>query len=170
MAIEDRDRIFPRIWQGGRPDAETEDQRWAPYNAGFDVVVFCAKEWQPAPGVFPNVRVFHAFLDDSGTGPPSKEELRDANATARKIAFLHLRGARLLITCQQGLNRSGLVSALTIRNLTGSSGFWARNEVQKHRRAKRIYGVLAFPLFNSDFVSYLDSLPAKAPLSISTAP
>ena len=85
---------------------------------GFDAVFFCAKEW-PAPDGWERygVRTTSVALDDSGT-PPTMEEIRGAVAAAKKVVKVVKGGGKVLVTCAQGRNRSGLVVALALRMLT----------------------------------------------------
>ena len=87
----------------------------APPNAPgipFDVIVLAAMEYQPA---MPGYRVIRAPLDDGP--PPSPLERATIRATAREIARLVRAGQRVLVTCLQGRNRSGVLAGLALVNL-----------------------------------------------------
>jgi hypothetical protein len=60
-------------------------------------------------------------------------------------------GSSVVVMCERGMNRSGLVTALIVRELEGLSGADAVALV----RARR-----AGALKNLDFVNYLETLPA----------
>lgn len=115
--------------------------------AGFDVLVLCAREFQPPATHYPGVDVIHAPLDDAWTVP-----IQAAVRAAREVALrLYLR-QRVLVTCNQGRNRSGLVSALALWYLGGNSG----RRCADHVRARRP-GALSNPVF----YQWLTRLPAR---------
>lgn len=143
----DASRIAPYLFQGSRPPPGAILAR-----AGFTALVLCALEFQPQPAgdVFPGLRVIHA---------PMVDEVPIASSTifvARRAALLaaeQLRaGGRVLVTCQAGLNRSGLVTALTLREVNGLSGRRNRQIVQACRKDA---------LSNAAFAAYLDTLDAR---------
>lgn len=88
----------------------------------FDVIVLCAKEYQPTPAslYYPGAHVIYAPLDDSGP-PPTREELGIAATTSRSVLRAYQHGKRVLITCHMGRNRSGLVMGLVLMQLGYSS-------------------------------------------------
>lgn len=59
-------------------------------------------------------------------------------------------GETVLVHCAAGVNRSGLVTALVVRELTGCSGLSARIQVQTMRPGA---------LINRAYTKYLDDLP-----------
>ena len=59
-------------------------------------------------------------------------------------------GKRIYVSCNQGINRSGLVMALVVRELTAASGLEARQWVQSRRQGS---------LRNKKFCAMLDALP-----------
>jgi hypothetical protein len=144
--------IASRLWQGSAPACKTPLGQ-----IGFDVLVLTAVEHQLDASCFPDVRVIHAELDDSGP-PPTEKELRDAHRAADEASSLWRRGARVLVTCQVGANRSGLVTALILRDALGITGSEAREMVQQARVAHTPSGPLR-ALSNKHFARYLDSLP-----------
>ncbi len=90
---------------------------------GIYAVVLAAKELQPEPddsaftlGVSELVL---APIRDSGSMPPEElaETKRLVFAAADRVAELLRQGRRVLVSCAQGLNRSGLVSALALVRL-----------------------------------------------------
>lgn len=135
------------IWQGGKPPCGDAVRR-----AGFHVLVLCAEEHQPTSKEFEPgpLILIHCPLDD--TESLLREHWIRAHRAAELVSHAVQRGKRVLVTCQAGLNRSGLVSALALRDLTGMAGERAAKMVQKARsRALR----------NQHFVSLLEKLPAR---------
>ena len=100
----------------------------------LDLWVHCAAETEP------NVpqaakRIIWVRLDDSRDLRP--DEKAAAFAAARQAAQVVARGGRVLISCMAGVNRSGLVTGLTLKAL-GFTGPAAIALI----RAKRGPGVL----------------------------
>lgn len=130
--------MAPGLWQGSRPP---EGSTLA--NLGIDVLVLCAMEVQPPAERFPGVEVLYAPNDDDFSRPPTRQELGIALATARQVAQAIRAQKTVLVTCYAGLNRSGLVSALTLHFLDGISGDVAIKMV----RAARGFRALGNPGF-----------------------
>jgi protein-tyrosine phosphatase len=108
--------IIPGLYQGSIPVTGDELR-----NRGFHTLILCAEEHQPSSVNFPGLKVVHAPNDDNGSQPTSKEmriALQAADVVARDVA----KGKNVLVTCMQGRNRSGLVTALAVSRLTGMSG------------------------------------------------
>lgn len=143
----DATRIGPKLHQGSEPPRGTKLRR-----AGFDVVVLCAMEIQPPSSAFVGVEVLHYGIDD---GPVTPMLWTRANRAAKAVARRIRAGKRVLVTCAMGRNRSGLVVALALRELTGRSG--AR--IVRHVRSLR-----ANALTNPHFER---ALTAHAPHSVS---
>lgn len=80
----------------------------------FNTVVLAADEYQHAN--FPGSDVIRVPLDDSGP-PPTPEERRAIRETAREVARRVRAGQRVLVTCWQGRNRSGVISGLALSEL-----------------------------------------------------
>lgn len=144
----DADKIGPGIYQGGKPPLGRALRR-----DGFHVVVLCAKEYQPEPEGFIGVSVIRVPLPDDPRGLNSRQYNR-ATQAALKAADYVRRGAKVLVTCHAGLNRSGLVNVLTLCYATGCSGATAVEQVQRKREGA---------LFNDAFVRVLRSIPASSP-------
>jgi protein-tyrosine phosphatase len=94
----------------------------------FDTVVLAAREYQPA---MPGFEVLRALLDDSGP-PPTPEERVQIRRTAREVAKRIRAGRRVLVTCYQGRNRSGVISGLALVEL-GFSGPRAARLIRRIR-------------------------------------
>jgi len=78
----------------------------------FDVVVLAAEEYQPD---LPGYRVLHVPLDD---GPPPDKVTRLRIRSAARTVADHVRiGHRVIVTCWQGRNRSGVIAGLALVEL-----------------------------------------------------
>ena len=126
----------------------------------FHLVVFCAKEFGPPPQALNDklsrrhTRVYHAPLDD---GELTRDEMFMASRAANLVAAAFLKRKRVLVTCMQGRNRSGLVVAIALDMLSSEGGVAALNAVRERRR--RANGQA---LANPNFVKLLESLPARS--------
>jgi protein-tyrosine phosphatase len=122
-------RVAPALWQGSAPRCGLD--------VPFDLVVLCAEEYQAEDVARPfgaRARVMRVPLDDSHEpSDVSPERVWLAFAAARAVAQCYRRGgSRILVTCMQGRNRSGLVVALTLVEL----GFQAKDAVAAVRQAR----------------------------------
>ena len=144
----DWDEIYTNLYQGGAPTQMDELRR-----DKFDVIVFCATDFQPsANAYFPTDCIFCPFKDnDAG---PSPAKLKEIYELADKISMMIMGGKKVLITCAAGLNRSGLLTALVINKLTGWGGAACINLVRSKRRI--VAGMS--PLYNQAFVKILQSI------------
>lgn len=141
-------QIITNLFQGGFPPPGDGLKL-----AGIDVLVLCANDNQNA-GLYPGVEVILAPGDDVEGDAKLQTWIdgwkRGADLAADRVAA----GKKVLVTCMAGLNRSGLVTAMTLRKLTGASGA----DIIKLIQAKR-----EGALFNQTFVRYiLTNLSAKA--------
>ena len=136
--------IYHNLWQGSQPRTGTRVR-----DSGFDLLILCAEEYQPPASSFPGVEVIYAPNQDDPKTPPSRKTLYQALAVARKAAQAMKDGRKVLSTCYAGINRSGLVSALTLRLYLGCSGFEAVRLVQQRRMGA---------LRNPQFVKVLEQL------------
>ncbi len=150
----DADEIIPGLWQGSLPSTGNMVK-----GRGFTVLILCAREKQPPAELYPGVRVVHAPNDDHPNyGPLDREKLRTAIQAAKQAAEAIRNGGKVLVTCAAGLNRSGLVSGLTLHFLYGWSGHKAINQIRQKRKCQNGY----CPLSNSEFVAALMNLKTKA--------
>jgi len=142
-------RIAPKLYQGSFPTPPSVLRE-----QGIRTVVLCAAELQPGDRVFGgDIEVLRCPFDDNAAGIPPDTVLavhRMATAVAARVR----RQSRTLVTCAAGLNRSGLVTALTLVELYGISG----NEAVTWVRQKRDGA-----LFNPAFVGILAKIPARRP-------
>lgn len=143
------DKIVDRLYQGGRPPAGDGLK-----NAGVDVLVLCAKEWQDA-AAYEGITVICAPGDDD-TRPHRLARFLPGWKDAAHQVVEHVRaGKTVLVTCMQGLNRSGIVTALALTELTNLSGDEIVDLVQTRRE---------MALCNATFAQYIiDTFPAKTP-------
>ena len=146
----DAHEIVPNLWQGSFPIPGTTLQR-----AGFKVLVLCASELQFEEDTFPGLNIIRAPNEDSKH--LSRLRLRIALAAAKDSAKAIRAGQRVLVTCAAGLNRSGLVSALTLHALYGWSGPKCIQQVQQKRVSSLVCPDLT-ALCNPKFVEVLSRL------------
>ena len=143
----DASEIVPGLYQGSVPPGGSTLKE-----AGFSAVVLCAVEFQMGATHFQGIDVIHAPNDDDPTRPPTRRELEIAISAARQVA-LRLKGNKnVLVTCAMGLNRSGLVSALTLHMIHG----WDGEECVQRVQAQRDNA-----LCNPRFVEVLQRLPRR---------
>lgn len=109
----------------------------------------CAVELQDASGY--KGKVYKCPLYDDGH-TLTRKQAQMAHKVARRLASQVRAGEPVLITCAMGKNRSGLVTALVVRDLTGVSGCQAVEIVKGRRKGAKA-------LTNPVFVQYLCSLP-----------
>lgn len=137
--------IHPGLWQGSWPPPGDWLAR-----KGFNTLVLCAEEYQPPrfvhpahaafgiPGTtaanpWPGVEVIYAPNDDDFDNAPPRETLRLALKAGRLVATRLGQRRKVLVTCNQGKNRSGLVSALALYFHLSISGKAATKIVQLRR-------------------------------------
>jgi len=95
--------VLKRLWQGSMPPVEQA-------LPAFSIIVLAADSYQPESVAWRG-RVVRAPMEDA---EPSQNDIVRALAAAREVATEIRRGGRALITCHAGLNRSGLICAMTI--------------------------------------------------------
>lgn len=157
-------QVLPRLFQGG-----TGDDRWDSHAWGSR---------GPAGGCDPDTVGYDAVATLFAWAPPAEwgvEELRfgfpdsalhgeDIHRVIRVARWAHERwtaGDRVLVRCQAGLNRSGLVMAMVLM-LDG----WTAAEAIRRIRERRA----EVALVNNDFVDWLidhgaEALGLEAPAS-----
>jgi hypothetical protein len=112
---------------------------------GFDVLVLTAEELLPLQSAehFPGLEVILCPLHDHETLKDLRPgDMDRAAATAKLLADRLRDGKQVLVTCNEGRNRSGLIDALVTHLLTGKPGAWCVNHVRSHR-----FMALRNPLF-----------------------
>ena len=105
-----RTKLIDRLYIGSAPEN----------HLGFDLIVLCAKEYQPKVRVFHPAKVLRLPLEDS-EDPMSARMLALIDAYALLISDHWHEGESVLITCQMGRNRSALISALVLSLITDVS-------------------------------------------------
>lgn len=140
-------QITAHLWQGSQPiegDAVAK--------AGYKVLVLCADEYQPPVDRFVGLEDVIYAPNDDGWRPFSPLQKVTAQIAAARVADYVRKGKNVLVTCMQGRNRSGLVSALALHNLYGWGGTRCVDYVQSRRMNA---------LTNDEFVNYLRTIRAK---------
>jgi hypothetical protein len=158
MTCIDANEITKGLWQGSIPPRGTELKR-----NGYTALVLCAEEYQfkGDDWFFPGVRIIRAPNRDT-EGLPTEGELRIAISAAQAATQEIMRGGKVLVTCMAGMNRSGLVSALTLHLLYGWPGTRCIKQVRQKRN--QFANLYQHPLGNQGFVQALISLPERSPM------
>lgn len=138
----DADYIDANLWMGSAPQVGPGLR-----TMGFGGLVLCAAEYQPPAQQFAGLPVGRYGFSDSLD--VAHTDLAIAEAAADFAARLARTGRNVLITCMQGRNRSGLVTALALTQF-GFSPVRAVRLVQRRRRS-----VHGRALANPAFVRYL---------------
>jgi len=146
VAQQDYHWIVPGIAQGSYPDPPQEAFRV------FDVLVFCAEELQPRLQPPAGKLVFKLPLDDDIYRPIPPEVGQLLHQAAQSLASYHISGKKLLITCAQGVNRSGLMTGLTMMY---SLRMPARDTIQLIRAKRTVQDSDLYALCNPMFEQYL---------------
>ena len=126
----DATRLAPGLYQGSAPRSAQ-----AVSDAGFGTLVLCAQEVQPPDHVLTGLDVLRCPLVDDPTRPLTQAEWRAALNCSTAVALRLRASRRVLVTCAQGLNRSGLVSALSLILAAGWSPADAVRHIQRRRPA-----------------------------------
>ena len=120
------DLLHGSLWQGGKPEARLADDA-----REFDTLVLCAYEVQFAGERVPGLRIIRCPMDDATL---SNEEAAAALSAAEAVVAELKRGRRVLCTCHQGRNRSGLVSAMALVGTYGMRPSQAIRLIQSRRK------------------------------------
>ena len=136
--------ILPGLFQGGTEDDDVvhvaaQGHRFASDSA-YDVVVTLYASAQPAPWGVEELR--YGFMDSALEGPDIARVIRAARFAYQRWTD----GDTVLIRCQAGMNRSGLVTALVLV-MAGLSPAQAVALIRERRSAGA--------LFNDHFVRWL---------------
>ena len=119
-----RTQLYDRFFIGSAPASDH----------GFDVVVLCAKEYQPPTENFRGKHVIRVPFDDSSQKPLTRYEAAAIGKVTDKIAALWREGKSILVTCVMGRNRSALVSTLALSKITGAPTSQVATHVRRTRR------------------------------------
>ena len=107
----DADKVAKSLYIGSYPkDYENGGLK----KHGFDALVLSAVEDQ-APGKFPDLDVYRVPLHDDSVFGLNEKEWIEARKAASWAADHLKRGDQVLITCHMGINRSALITAITIK-------------------------------------------------------
>lgn len=126
MAIVEGTKLVPGLYQGSAPLSVTDLQ-----SAKVDLLVLCARENQPSRDMLRGVDYLRCPLDDNGE--LAERHWDRAYMAAVEVAQAVSDGKRVLVTCVQGRNRSGLVNGIALHMLTGVSGCDAARFIQQRR-------------------------------------
>jgi protein-tyrosine phosphatase len=127
--------VAPRLWVGSFP--APGHYRW------LNVVVLCAKERQPPSHAFPGLTVLRVPINDDYVHPLSDADTALVISNARTVARYLESGARVLVTCRMGMNRSALVAAIAMQIAYDMSAAEAIHQI----RAARSPWALSNPQF-----------------------
>jgi protein-tyrosine phosphatase len=138
--IIDADQIIKNLWQGSAPPAGDILSR-----KGFKLVVLAAEEHQNAD-LYTDIDVYLAPSDDIPSRDCVEQFLPIWLDAAKHVANTLKNGDKVLVTCMAGLNRSGMVTALTLTMLTTLTG----NEIVDRIQSRR-----EFALSNREFERFI---------------
>lgn len=137
------DWVIQNLAQGGWGDAGVEaaiDDAWN----DFDVIILCAEEHQgPKKKAPPGKYLYRLPLDDDPYVQLPDDVGKFIIQVASDAGSYLANGHRVLTTCHQGLNRSGLASALMLMKYYGMSA----SESAKLIRSRRDRDALCNPMF-----------------------
>jgi len=102
----DANLVAPNLSVGARPPYGK--YRW------INVIVLCAREFQPPSYAYPGATVIRVPLDDNPL-EMSEVEKSLAITNAKTIARYLQGGSRVLVTCHKGINRSALIAGLAMQ-------------------------------------------------------
>jgi hypothetical protein len=114
--------ISPRLWIGSSPPLDRDLPK-------IDVLVMCALEVQPEKLAFHGT-VLRCPIPDKRLDPT---QARLVIQTAVTVARAIVNGQRVLVTCHLGLNRSALVVALALHQLTTMGAPQIVDHIRRHR-------------------------------------
>ena len=138
--------IMPNMAQGSYPEPPLSAFK------DFDILVLCAKELQSKSTRAPNGKhLVRLPMEDDIYRPVMPKDAQRYHGTARELAKAVMRGKKVLVTCAQGVNRSGLITSLIVMNLTTLPG----RDVVRMLRQRRKVGGGAYPLMNPMFESFV---------------
>ena len=143
----DAHRIHDGLWQGSKPP-----QGDTLASLGYDLVVLCARDYQPPSRKFIGVDVWHIPFEDDFDNLMPRPVLKSVFAAADKVVTHLKRGDKVLVTCWAGINRSSLVSAIVLHKLLGMSGSDAAHLIKFKRPGA---------LTNELFLRMLSRLPER---------
>lgn len=145
-AIEIHTEILPRLWQGGTSEGDqlhnSKHFSTATKNLPFTSVVTLDAQSQPVKW---GVKEYRFGIED---GPIAQDQVKDI-LKAADWAYDQWKSKELvLIRCQAGANRSGLITALVLMK-----DGWSAQKAIDHIRSRR-----SIALSNSAFVAWLNEI------------
>jgi hypothetical protein len=152
-------QIAPLLWQSGAPQPISDVAA-----AGFSAIVFAADDLQPSDDElamlqqrYPRLEILRTPMVDTERYPLASTSISLAVQMAQKVTDL-IRGCRpVLVTCVAGRNRSGLISGLVLREISGMTGREASKHIRYARAQHLPPGEEA--LSNDAFRDFLESQP-----------
>lgn len=124
------------IYMGGAPPIKMRSD--------FTDIFLCAREYQPDSHLFGEARVHqYPFFDDYQKVTP--DEFKQIALAVAAACHAVENGGKILITCMAGLNRSGLVTALTLMKVKHMRAMEAIFTVRMARGPR----ALSNPIFES---------------------
>lgn len=142
--------VVPNLFQGGQIWEGPPDGRWSDHDAQrvkvreeFDAVFSFFHRDEPGQGPSAGVEHHHYPIPD---GTLDEEELTEVRGYARVIAKKVQAGDKVLVRCQAGYNRSGLVTGFALMEL----GYDVHDAVDLIRAARGGHA-----LFRLVFLRYL---------------
>lgn len=135
----DATTISPRLWIGGKPPTDVD-------LPGVDLLVLAAEEVQPDHLAYQG-RVLRCPIPDAEL---SAAQARSATQAAVAVARAIAHGERVLVTCHLGRNRSALIVALALHQLTTMSA----DQIVAHIRNLRGHRALS----NASFVALIQQI------------
>jgi hypothetical protein len=121
----DATAITPRLYQGGAPPPGDYLARH-----GFHLLVLCARGFQPYAKDYPGVRIRrYGMLDDKLT----PRSWKNASSAIDDVISALRRGETVLVTCELGLNRSGLIVGGALCRAEGMRGDDAIRRIRSRR-------------------------------------
>lgn len=141
----DAHKIIDHLYQGGAPP-----QGDALKKAGVDVLVLCAQEIQDKD-LYTGIEVICAPGDDDERPHRLQRYIEGWKQAAHTAAQFVRLGRNVLVTCYAGQNRSGLVVALILKELSD----WNGEKIVRHVQSRR-----PMALNNTTFTKYvIESFP-----------
>lgn len=149
MAAPDFHWIIPRLAQGSYPE------NWPETFQAMDVVVLCAMELQARTlKVPPGKLIIRCPQDDDIYRPVGEQSARRFFATADAVVQHVRAGRRVLVTCAAGMNRSGVVTTLSLTRLLRMPAHNAISLLRQRRPKHDGLYPLANPMFERFVLNY----------------